>query len=323
MQLPVDIADVRAAAERLRPVVHRTPILHSGQIDARAGARVDLKAENLQRAGSFKIRGAYNMIAQLDAATRARGVISYSSGNHAQGVALAAKLLGCPATIAVPTDIAAPKRAAAESYGARLVEAGRDSAARREYAEALARDDGLALVPPYDNAAIIAGQGTVAVEILDDAPDIDMLVVPIGGGGLISGCAVAVKGLRPAVKIIGVEPVGADDTLRSLRAGARVRIAPPTTVADGLRAVEPGEMTFEIVRQLVDDIVLVDDHAIRRAMTFLLERAKLLVEPSGATALAAVLEQRLPTVGRRIAVVLSGGNVALDGLPALLTASPS
>lgn len=287
-----------------------------GQIDARCGFRVALKPENLQKAGSFKIRGAYNAIASLDAGARARGVISYSSGNHAQGVALAAKLLKCQATIAVPTSILASKRQATEAYGATVVEAGNDSASRRSHAEALSRDKGLTLVPPYDDPHIIAGQGTVAAEILADVPDIDTLVVPVGGGGLLAGCAVAARSVKPGIRIVGVEPVGADDTARSLAAGQRVRIAPPGTIADGLRAVEPGELTFEIVRQLVDAVVLVDDDAICRALAFLLERAKLCVEPSGAVALAAVLEGRVR--GNRVGVVLSGGNVDIGTLATLL-----
>jgi threonine dehydratase len=285
-----------------------------------AGAELYLKAENLQRAGSFKIRGAYNKIAGLPEAARRRGVIAYSSGNHAQGVALAASLLGVEATIVVPRTIVPSKRAAAEAYGARLVEAGTTSAERRALAERQAREKGLVLVPPYDDPDIVAGQGTVALELLDDVPEIETLVVPVGGGGLISGCAVLARSRLPRLRIAGVEPEDADDTRRSLEAGRRVRIPPPQTIADGLRAVEPGELTFEIVRRLVDEVVTVSEEEIRHAVRLLLERTKLLVEPSGAVGMAAILAGKLPAA-RRIAVVLSGGNIALATLAQLLVSA--
>ncbi|MFQ5601401.1 MAG: threonine/serine dehydratase, partial [Candidatus Krumholzibacteriia bacterium] len=305
-------------AVKVQPVVHRTPIVCARSLDALVGAPLYLKAENLQRAGSFKIRGAYNKISRLPPETRRRGVVSYSSGNHAQGVALAASLVGVPATIVVPETIVASKRAAAEAYGASLVVAGTTSAHRQLRAEALASERGLAIVPPYDDPAIVAGQGTVALELLEDVPDIDTLVVPIGGGGLMAGCAVLARAWRPGMRIIGVEPLDADDTLRSLQAGHRVRIPPPRTIADGLRAVEPGELTFDVVKHLVDEVVLVSDAEIRHAMRLLLERTKLLVEPSGVVALAAVLARRFPAAGRRLGVVLSGGNIEIDALGELL-----
>ena len=310
-------ADIVRAAARLESVVHRTPVVRSRSLDAMSGAELLLKAENLQRGGAFKIRGAYNKISQLRVESRQRGVIAYSSGNHAQGVALAAHLLGVPATIVVPETIVASKRAATESYGARLVFAGTTSAQRRSQAEKLAAELGLELVPPYDDPEVIAGQGTVALEFLEECPDLETLVVPIGGGGLMSGCAVLARARRPGLRLIGVEPADADDTRRSLRAGRRVRIPPPHTIADGLRAVEPGELTFEIIRTLVDDIVLVSDAEIQRAVRVLLERTKLLVEPSGAVGVAAALAGR---VGGRapVGIVLSGGNVELSTLCALL-----
>jgi len=309
--------DIEQAAARLVPVVHRTPVLRSRSLDALAGATLYLKAENLQRAGTFKIRGAYNKIARLTDDSRSRGVISYSSGNHAQGVALAASLLGVRATIVVPSDIVAAKRDATAGYGAEIIECGTTSADRRSYAESLAREQGLALVAPYDDPDIIAGQGTVALELLDDVPDLDALVVPVGGGGLAAGCSILARSRRPSIRLLGVEPVDADDTRRSIEAGRPVRIPAPRTIADGLRAVEPGEITFEINRRLLDAIVTVSDEEIRQAMRLLLERMKILVEPSGACALAAVLSGKTGLQGR-IGVVLSGGNVEIAALPALL-----
>ncbi len=309
--------DIEQAAARLAAVVHRTPVLRSRSLDALAGASLYLKAENLQRAGTFKIRGAYNKIARLPDDSRSRGVISYSSGNHAQGVALAAALLGVRATIVVPSDIVGAKRDATAGYGAEIIECGTSSADRRSYAEALAREQGRVLVAPYDDPDIIAGQGTVALELMDDVPDLDALVVPVGGGGLAAGCAILARSRRPSIRLLGVEPEDADDTRRSIEAGRPVRIPAPRTIADGLRAVEPGEITFEINRRLLDAVVTVSDAEIRQTMRLLLERMKILVEPSGACALAAVLSGRTGLQGR-IGVVLSGGNVEIAALPALL-----
>ena len=313
----LELADIQAAAATLAGVVHRTPVLRSRGIDAMTGVSLHFKAENLQRAGAFKIRGAYNKIARLPAALRQRGVISYSSGNHAQGVALAASLFGVPATIVVPEDIVPAKRDATVAYGARVVHCGRSSAERYARAQELAAAEALCIVPPYDDADIIAGQGTVALELLSDVPDLDVLVVPVGGGGLMAGCAIAARALRRAIRVIGVEPVDGDDTRRSLQSGVRETISTPRTIADGLRVVQPGEITFPIIQRLVDDIVTVTDDDIRRAMRLLLERAKVLVEPSGAVGLAAILAHRIPTPGR-IGIVLSGGNVAMEDLPGLL-----
>ncbi|UCE02726.1 MAG: threonine/serine dehydratase [Candidatus Latescibacterota bacterium] len=317
MPAVISEVDIQRAAARLAAVVHRTPIVRSRSLDAMAGAELFLKTENLQRAGAFKIRGAYNKIVQLPVAARRRGIISYSSGNHAQGVALAASLLDVPATIVVPTTIVAAKRAATEAYGARIVEAGTTSADRHQRAEELAAEHGWSLVRPYDDPAIMAGQGTVALELLGDVPFLDTLVVPVGGGGLMAGCAVLARARRPSMRIVGVEPRDADDTRRSLEAGRRVEIPPPTTIADGLRAVVPGELTFEIIRELVDEIVVVSDDEIRHAMRTLFEFTKLVVEPSGAVGVAALLAGRIASAAAT-GVILSGGNVALEALARLL-----
>ena len=311
--------DVLAAAARLESIVHRTPVARSQQLDARAGAELFLKCENLQRAGAFKIRGAYNCMAQLDARARARGVVAYSSGNHAQGVALAARLLGAPATVCVPETILASKKAATESYGATLVAAGTTSEDRERRALELAAEHGLTVIPPYDHPHIIAGQGTVALELLRDVSDLDVLVVPIGGGGLMAGCAIAARALRSRIHVVGIEAEDANDTYLSLAAGRRVRIPPPKTVADGMRAIEPGALTFPILASHVDEIVLVSDAEILSAVWFLLERLKLLVEPTGAVGVAALLTGRIPAArGRRTGVVLSGGNMDRDGLARLV-----
>lgn len=313
----LELSDIQAAATTLAGVVHRTPVLRARGLDAMTGAALHFKAENLQRAGAFKIRGAYNKISRIPAALRQRGVISYSSGNHAQGVALGASLFGVPATIVVPEDIIPAKRDATAGYGARIVYCGRSSAERHTRALAIAAEEGLAIVPPYDDPDIIAGQGTVALEFLTDVPELDVLIVPIGGGGLMAGCAIAARALRPGIRIVGVEPEDGDDTRRSLESGHRVSIQTPRTIADGLRVVQPGEVTFPIIQSLVDEIVTVSDDEIRHAMRLLLERAKVLVEPSGAVGLAAILAHRTPAQGR-IGIVLSGGNVALEDLPGLL-----
>jgi threo-3-hydroxy-L-aspartate ammonia-lyase len=315
------LADVEQAAARLAPIVHRTPVLRSRQLDAQSRAQVFLKAECLQRTGSFKIRGAYNMLSQVDPARRARGVVSYSSGNHAQGVALAAQLLGAPATLFVPATIPAAKRAATAGYGAEMVTAGTTSADREVAALAMARERDLVVVKPYDDPAIMAGQGTVALELCHDVPDLDYLVAPIGGGGLMAGCCIAGHGLAPRLQIVGVEADDANDTYLSLQAGQRVQIAPPQTIADGMRALVPGELTFEVMRTHLAAVALVSDAEIVAAMRFLLERMKILVEPTGAVGVAALLQGRIPAArGRRVGVVLSGGNIDLVALGGLLAA---
>jgi threo-3-hydroxy-L-aspartate ammonia-lyase len=306
--LPViGLEDVRAAAARLDGVAHRTPVITSRTLDELVGARVHLKAENLQRGGAFKFRGAYNAIASLADDVRARGVLAYSSGNHAQAVALAARLLGTTATIVIPTDAPPAKLEATRGYGAEIVLYDRWRESREAIGTQLAEEGGLALVKPYDDPLVMAGQGTAALELLEAVPDLDLLVTPVGGGGLIAGCATAAKSLRPELRVVGVEPEAANDTARSLAAGERIAIGVPHTIADGLQASEPGELTFAVNRELVDELVTVSDDEIVDAMVFLFDRLKLVVEPSGAVGVAAVMTGRAH--GERIGIVLSGGNV--------------
>jgi len=303
----IELADVQAAAERLRGIAHRTPVFTSRTLDALVGGSVYVKAECLQRGGAFKFRGAYNKISSLPEDERTQGVIAYSSGNHAQAVAIAARLLGSRATIVMPEDAPPAKVDATRGYGAEIVTYDRWTERREEIGSRLAEERGLALVRPYDDPLVMAGQGTAALELLDDVPDLDVIVTPVGGGGLIAGTATAAKGRRAAIRIVGVEPEAGDDTAQSLAAGARVNLGVPRTIADGLQASEPGELTFEVNRELVDEIVTVSDAEIVDAMTFLFDRMKLVVEPSGAVGVAALLNGRVR--GTRIGVVISGGNV--------------
>jgi threonine dehydratase len=301
--------DVVAAAERLRGVAHRTPVVTSRTLDERTGSHAFLKCENLQRMGAFKFRGAYNRIAQLEGAQRARGVVAYSSGNHAQGVALAARLLGVPAAIVMPSDAPASKLAATREYGAEIVLYDRRTMNRGAIASELAAERGAVLVPPYDDPAIVAGQGTVALELLQDVPQLDVLVVCTGGGGLLAGCALAATALRPGIEIYGVEPEAGDDFAQSFARGERVEIDVPDTIADGQQTTSPGELTFPIVRRLCTGIVTVRDEELRGAMRFAFERLKLVIEPSGASGLAALLFGKIDASGKRVGVIVSGGNV--------------
>jgi threonine dehydratase len=309
MHATVTLADVRDAAERIKGVAHRTPVLRSRTLDGMVGAEVFVKCENLQRVGAFKFRGAYNAISRLPPEQRARGIAAYSSGNHAQAVALAARELGGTAVILMPADTPASKMAAVVGYGAEVVTYDRYTEDRTALGEKLAADRGLALIPPYEHPHVIAGQGTVALELLEEVGELDALVVPVGGGGLTAGSATVVKGLLPDARVIGVEPEAGDDTLRSLAAGERVSIPVPRTIADGQAADIPGELTFSVNRRLVDEIVLVSDDDIRAAMRFAFDRMKIVVEPSGATGIAALLADRLDPVPPRVGVIVSGGNV--------------
>jgi threo-3-hydroxy-L-aspartate ammonia-lyase len=309
-QLPIGIDDVHAAAERLRGVAHRTPVLTSRTLDERCGGHVFLKAENLQRIGAFKFRGAYNAVASLSDEERGRGVATVSSGNHAQALALAARLTGARAVILMPDDAPAGKVAATEGHGAEVIRFDRYGQDREELLAALVAERGLVPVHPYDDERVMAGQGTVALELIEDAGPVDVLLVCVGGGGLVSGCATAAKGLLADVRVVGVEPEAGDDTRRSLAAGERVRIPVPRTIADGQQLPAPGELTFPVIRERVDAVELASDDEIVNAMRFLFERLKTVAEPSGACALAALLAGRVGDVrGLRVGVTISGGNV--------------
>jgi threo-3-hydroxy-L-aspartate ammonia-lyase len=303
----IDLDDVRAAARTLDGVANTTPVLTSRTLDGMVGGSVFVKAECFQRGGAFKFRGAYTKIASLPEADRARGVLAFSSGNHAQAVAIAARLLDTQATIVMPSDAPVSKLDATRGYGAEIVTYDRWSEDREEISATLAAERGLALVKPYDDPFVMAGQGTTALELLSEVAELDLLVVPVGGGGLIAGCATAAKGLRPDIRVVGVEPEAGDDTARSLAAGERVHIDLPRTIADGLQSSSPGELTFEVNRRLVDEVVTVSDAEIVDAMVFLFDRLKLVTEPSGAVGIAALLAGRAR--GERIGVVISGGNV--------------
>lgn len=319
--MSVELEDVRRAAQRLAGVAHRTPVLSSRTLDRRTAARVRLKAETFQRGGAFKFRGAFNKISSLDEDALRRGVLAYSSGNHAQAVAIAAELLGTRATIVMPEDAPAAKLEATLGYGAEVVPYDRWTESREELGARLARTRGLELVPPYDDPLVVAGQGTVALELLEEEPRLDVLVAPVGGGGLIAGCATAAKALRPAIRLVGVEPEAGDDTRRSLAAGRRVRVDVPRTLADGLQVPQPGELTFEINRHRVDEVVTVSDEEIVDAMMFLFDRLKLVVEPSGAVGVAALLNGRIDARDRSVGVVLSGGNVGAARFAELVASS--
>lgn len=311
MGLPIQADDVRAAAERIQPLAVRTPVLHSSAFDGEAGARVYFKCENLQTGGAFKIRGAANLILSL--ADISRGVIAYSSGNHAQATAIAARHVGTAATIVMPEDAPRSKMEATRSQGAAIVTYNRFTESREQIAAQIQRQTGATLVPPFDHPLIMAGQGTAALELLEEVGRLDALITPVGGGGLLSGCATIAKDLQPAIRIFGAEPAGANDTFLSLLAGQRVAVQ-PQTIADGLRAPQPGELTFPVLEKLVEQIALVTDDQIRTAVKFLLLHMKILVEPSGAVAAAAVLFRKLPAELRSVGVVLSGGNIDFEDL---------
>jgi threo-3-hydroxy-L-aspartate ammonia-lyase len=316
--LAIGPSDVERAAARLDGVAHRTPVLTSSTLDERLGARVFVKSETFQRMGAFKFRGAYNTVSSLGPDELARGVCAVSSGNHAQAVALAAGLCGTRAVILMPSDAPAVKRAATEGYGAEVVEYERYGEDREELVHELAAERNMVLVHPFDNPLVMAGQGTVALELLDDVGALDALVVPVGGGGLVAGCATVCAARSPATRVIGVEPEAGDDVARSLASGERVRIQVGRTIADGQQAAIPGELTWPVIRALVSEVVTVSDDQIVSAMRFLFERMKLVVEPSGACAFAALLAGRVSGEGRRVGVVLSGGNIGADAFAALM-----
>jgi threonine dehydratase len=303
--------DVAAAAERIAGVAHRTPVLRSRTLDERLSASLFLKAENLQRAGAFKFRGAYNAIARLGPEERGRGVLTYSSGNHAQAIALAGRLLGTSTTVVMPQDAPAAKRAATLGYGARIVAYDRARERREDVARRLQAEGDPVLIPPYDHADVIAGQGTSAKELLEKTGPLDLLLVCCGGGGLLSGSALAARRLSPRTRVVGVEPELGDDATRSFHTGTLQTVDNPPTIADGARTPSLGTLTFPLVRTLVDDMVTVSDDDLVRAMRFLWERMKVVVEPTGALGLAAALHGKVAVAGKKVGVILSGGNVDL------------
>ncbi|MEV5961831.1 pyridoxal-phosphate dependent enzyme [Kribbella sp. NPDC051952] len=308
----LSLTDVRSAADRIAGVAHRTPVLTSRTLDERVGAKVFLKAENFQRIGAFKFRGAFNAISRLTPEQLGYGVAAYSSGNHAQAVALAARIAGTKAVILMPSDAPPTKLAATRGYGAEVVSYDRYTQDRAALAKELATERGLTLIPPYDHYDVMAGQGTVALELIEEVGHLGALLVPVGGGGLMAGCATAATLMSPGIRMIGVEPAAGDDHARSLAAGERVEIDVPRTIADGQAISTPGELTFGVNRRLVESFELVSDEEILTAMAFAFERLKIVLEPSGACALAALLAGRIHGLPERVGVVLSGGNVGLE-----------
>lgn len=312
-------ADIERAAVRLEGVAHRTPVLTSRTLDAMLGAQAFMKAENLQRMGAFKFRGGYNAVNALSDAQRARGVVAFSSGNHAQAVALAARLHGCPATIVMPHDAPASKLVATRGYGAEVVLYDRYREDRAEIAAGLVDERGATLIPPFDDLAVMAGQGTAALELIQDAGALDVFIVCAGGGGLLSGCAVAARHLLPAIRVYGAEPERGDDMRQSLRSGRIVSIDVPRTICDGQQTQAVGRHPFEVIQALVSDVLTVSDAAVVDAMRFAFERMKVVLEPSGACALAALIVHREQFAGQRVGVTLSGGNIGLDRFVALVS----
>lgn len=312
-------ADIEAAAARLKGVAHRTPVITSHTLDQLIGAKVFLKAENLQRMGAFKFRGGYNAVNTLSAEERARGVVAFSSGNHAQAVALAARLHGCAATIVMPSDAPASKLAATREYGAEVVTYDRYAEDRTVVARTIVESRGAALIPPFDYYPVMAGQGTTALELIEDTPEpLDALIVCTGGGGFVSGCAVAAQHLTPGIQVFASEPERGNDIEQSLRAGKIIKIDVPRTICDGQQTQAPGELTFEIMRERLAGVLTVPDPVVVQVMRFLFERMKLVVEPSGASALAALLQHRDRFKGQRVGVTLSGGNVSVERFTALM-----
>lgn len=325
--LPISFDDVLAAAARLAGVAHRTPVLTSRTADEATGARLFFKCENLQRMGAFKFRGAYNALAQFAPAQRERGVVAFSSGNHAQAVALSARLLGIPAAIVMPRDAPPVKIAATRGYGAEVILYDRYKEDREALGRRLAEERGMTLIPPYDHPHVMAGQGTAALELIEqvselDGRALDRLLVCVGGGGLISGCAVAAQHLLPECGVIGVEPAAGNDVQQSLRSGEIVHIDVPHTIADGAQTQHAGRLTFPVIQALVEDVVTVSDAALVRTMRFFAERMKLVVEPTGCLAAAAALEGVIDLRDKRVGVIVSGGNIDLERYAELLLDRP-
>lgn len=315
----LQFAEIAAAAARLKGVAHRTPVVSSRTLDELLGLQVLMKAENLQRMGAFKFRGGYNAVNVLSEAERARGVVAFSSGNHAQAVALAAQLHGCAATIVMPHDAPALKLAATRGYGAEVIVYDRYREDRAEIAARLTRERGAALIPPFDHLPVMAGQGTAALELIEDAGALDALIVCAGGGGFLSGCTVAAKHLLPGIEVFGAEPERGNDMQQSLRRGEIVHIDVPRTICDGQQTQAVGRHPWEVIRTQVTDVLAVPDPVVVEAMRFAFERLKLVLEPSGACALAALMQHRERFRGRRVGVTLSGGNIGIDRFVALMS----
>jgi threonine dehydratase len=313
----VTFEHIQQAALRIQPVAKRTPVMRSRGFNAQAGVDAFFKCENFQTGGAFKIRGASNFILSIPKDQLGRGVVAFSSGNHAQGVAIAARYAGIPATLVMPEDAPRSKVEATRAQGATIVTYNRFKDDRAAIGAGISAETGATLVPPFDHPWIIAGQGTTALELLQEVPDLDALVGPVGGGGLMSGCSIAAKHLRPEIRVIGVEPEKGNDVFLSLAAGKRVEIPPPDTIADGLRTPMPGELTFAILQRTLERVVLVSEEEIRAAVKFLLTRMKILVEPSGAVSAAAALFGKLPPGLGRVGIILSGGNVDFEVLAGL------
>jgi threo-3-hydroxy-L-aspartate ammonia-lyase len=308
----ITITDVQAAAKRLAGIAHRTPVLTSRTVNQRTNSQVFFKCENFQRTGSFKFRGAYNALSQLSETQKQKGLLTFSSGNHAQGIALSGQLLNIPTTIVMPDDAPAVKQAATRGYGAEVILYNRQQETNREeLAKTLLKERSLTLIPPYDHPDIIAGQGTTALELIEEVGELDLLLVCCGGGGLLSGCAIATKALSPNCKVIGVEPQLADDATRSFHSKILHTVNNPNTIADGARTPSLGKITFPLVLDYVDDMVTVSEEAILRTMFFLWERLKIVVEPTGVLAAAALLEGIVTASEAKIGVIISGGNVDL------------
>jgi threonine dehydratase len=310
----VTLFDIRQAAERIRPYAHRTPVLTCASLDEKVGAQVFLKCENLQKVGAFKFRGACNAVFSLSEEEAARGVATHSSGNHAQALALAARLRGIPAYIVMPDNVLAVKKAAVAGYGGRITYCEPTLQAREATTEQIVKKTGASVVHPYNDHRVIAGQGTAALEMLEDIPDLDAVIAPVGGGGLLSGIAIAAKGLTPHIRVIAAEPEMADDAYRSLQEGRILPSEHPRTIADGL-LTSLGTLTFPIIQQHVEQVVTVSEAGITAAMKFIWERAKLVIEPSAAVAVALLWERKIDLGGLRIGIILSGGNVDLEKLP--------
>lgn len=314
---PVSFEDILSASDLLSGKVNKTPVITSRTLDAMSGATVFVKCENFQRTGAFKFRGAYNAMSRLRESDKERGVLTYSSGNHAQAIALAGKLLGVSTTIIMPDDAPAIKKAATEGYGARVISYDKHETTREALAAEIAEKHGMTIIPPYDHPHVVAGQGTVGLELMQAAHELDFLFVCCGGGGLLSGCAIATKHLQPDCRVIGVEPEAGDDATRSFRSGTLQKVHNPDTIADGARTPYLGTITFPLVMQYVDEMMTVSDAELVQAMRFFWERAKLIVEPTGALATAGMMSGQIDVKGARVGVVISGGNVDLASACAL------